>query len=73
MVHLFVMSRHAGVNRKVKAMVYNKIIPVEKNCDKLITHTSLVSTSSNFKKVKTIMVVFNPAISGETVTPARFR
>jgi len=66
------MSRHAGINRREKALVYNKIVPVEKNCDKLITHTSLVSTSSNFKNVKTIMVVFNPEICGETVTPARF-
>jgi hypothetical protein len=51
MVHLFVMSRHAGINRLVKVLVYDKMVPVEKNCDKLITPTIRVSTSSSIKTV----------------------
>ena len=57
-------------------MCHDKTVKVaSKNCDKLITHTSLVSTSSGLKLSrlqKTVMVVFNPEICGETVTLAGF-
>jgi len=50
------------------------MIPVEKNCDKLITHTSVVSTSSGLKLSryeKSVMISENPDLIGMILTQAK--